>query len=128
MAAVPKFFLPGATLENQEAQYADMAKRCECDVPSLNARIYSIIFVSGVDVEWKATVGEILTYTNRSRLREPTQGDDREGTTVSAIFADSRPDQHGEPLCKVFTVFRTRWDQPFLAKPRPDSVIYFVSA
>jgi hypothetical protein len=126
MAGVPKFFLPGATPENQEAQYADMAKRCDCDVPSLNARIYSIVFAPRVDVEWKAAVGEILTGTSRPRRREPTQFDDSEGTTVSAIFACG-PDPY--EVCKVCTVFPTRWEYPFfLAKPRPGSVIYFASA
>src|ERR1700682_2486381 len=120
MAGAPMFFLPGATPENQEAQYAELARRCHCDVPSLDTRIYSIVFIRA-GVEWKATVGEILTGTSRPRRGEPTIFDDSDGTKVSAIFA-------GSPYQVWISGVHTRWSNPFLAEPRPDSVIYFASA
>jgi len=122
MAGVPKFFLPGATPENQEAQYADLAKRCHCDVPRFeDGRIYSIVFDRG-GVEWKATVGEVLTGTSRPQRRQPTESDDSDGTKVSAIFA-------GSPY-QVWIISGergTRWSNPFLAEPHPGSVVYFAS-
>jgi hypothetical protein len=118
MAGAPIFFLPGATPGNQEAQYADLAKRCHCDVPGLDARIYSIVFIRA-DVEWKATVGEILTGISRPRRGEPRMVDS-DGTKVSAIFA-------GSPYQVWTNGFPTQWANPFLAEPRPDSVIYFAS-
>jgi hypothetical protein len=118
MAGAPKFFLPGATPGNQEAQYADLAKRSHCDVPSLDARVYSIAFIRA-GVEWTATVGEILTGISRQPRSEPRMVDS-DGTKVSAIFA-------GSPYHVWINGFPTQWANPFLAEPRPSSVIYFAS-
>ena len=119
MAVAPMFVLPGATPENQEVQYAYLAKRCCCDVPNLNARIYSITFTRE-GVEWKATVGELLTGISRTRRDEPRMIDS-DGTTVSAIFA-------GNPyqVCTTNGLPR-QWANPFLAEPHANSVIYFSS-
>lgn len=60
MTKAPIFFLTGATPENQEAQYAELAKYCKCEVPNVSMRLY-LIFFSRRGVKLRATVGEKLT-------------------------------------------------------------------
>ena len=79
MADRPAFFLPSrepdgawssseATLGNQEARYADLAKWCGCDVPSAEKRPYSITYTTNGE-RWTATVGESLKGSRQRFVR-----------------------------------------------------------
>lgn len=56
----PQFFVPAATLDNEESVYADFAKWCSRPVPERENRIYSITYIHDGE-EWTATVGETLS-------------------------------------------------------------------
>ena len=122
----PAFFVPAATLDNQESVYADFAKWCKCPVPKQGERIYSITFVHDSE-EWIATVGEHLHGTRRrtsrsqgKKIERTTQLSDR--ATVLAIFS-------GAPYI-VVTNHRiaedvgSAWENPFFSG-KPISVSYF---
>jgi len=126
MSAPPAFFVPAATSENQEQVFGEFAKWCSVSPPSIDKRIYSIVF--GHDSEiWTATVGETL-HGERTRTSS-VRGKRIERTIhvsdpalVLAIFP-------GSPF-QVVTNHNiagsagSRWANPFLAG-QPKSVTYF---
>ncbi len=126
MEQPPAFFVPAATLEDQESAYADLAKLSRCAVPPVERRIYSITYTHDGE-EWTATVGEHLKGVRyrTSRVRGQKVGREQrlsDPAVVLAIFEDN-------PFF-VVTNHRiaenvgSRWENPFMAG-RPDSVVYF---
>ena len=126
----PVFFVPDRSSDEQEAEYADLAKVCNCLVPPLGKRIYSIQYKHD-SVNWIATVGQTLrgkSLTQRRRGKEKYYQETSHGdpATVLAIFDAS-------PCFMVFTDggfasrSRTAWANPFMAG-KPDHVEYFTMA
>lgn len=130
MAEAPHFFVPAATIEDQESVYADFARWCGRVVPSPNRRIYSITFIHDGE-EWTATVGEPLRgkrfRTSRSRgMGIESEQPISDPAIVLAIFP-------GSPYM-VVTNHRlggrnvgSRWENPFFAG-EPESITYFSNA
>jgi hypothetical protein len=111
MTEPPEFFVPGAkptTQESlyavfakmlkkpvpkpraQESLYAELAKLCKRPIPKPRERIYSITFIRG-EVEWNATVGQILQGRRLESIpRRKKRLDDfiplRDPAIVLAIF------------------------------------------
>ena len=124
--AVPRFFVPAATPENEESVYANFAEACRAAVPPRERRIYSITYVHDGE-EWTATVGKELRGVRRRTVRRRGQSTEQE-TRVSdpalvlAIFA-------GYPYMVVTNAgidpgVRSAWVNPFMAG-QPRSVTYF---
>ena len=127
MIEIPKFFVPTATPDNQEAKYASLAELCGVPVPRPGERIYSITFVHDSD-EWTATVGESLRGIRRRFSRSRGKRVERtlqlsDPAIVWAIFP-------GIPFM-VVTNHRieanvgSAWENPFYAG-KPTSITYFV--
>lgn len=90
MGKPPAFFVPAATLEDQESAYADLAKLSRCAVPPVERRIYSIAYTHDGE-EWTATVGEHLKGARYRTSRVRGQKVEREQrlsdpAVVLAIF------------------------------------------
>lgn len=70
MGASRTFFVPAAKAENPEQVYAELARRCNREVPKLVKRISSIIYNHDGTI-WTATVGKSLQGVRRvaSRLK-----------------------------------------------------------
>ena len=131
MKTGPPFFVPNATVEEQEEVYLAFARMAGQSTPPLpEKRIYSIDYYHN-GVNWTATVGETLKgiewpkEKKRSSLSPPSQprpihrGDP---ATVLAIFP-------GDPYMvvtnhRIAGNVRSRWENPFMAG-RPSSVTYF---
>jgi hypothetical protein len=73
MANAPKFFVPAATPETQEAVYAEFARRAGRPVPKLEDRVYSITYTHNGET-WTSTVGETSRGT---RVRTVGRGSAR---------------------------------------------------
>jgi hypothetical protein len=120
--ALPSFFIPHATAENQEGVYTEFAKMCNREPRPLGERIYSIDFTHD-GVECTATVGEQLrgtrTMTTRGRERTTQLSDP---ATILAIFPGDPylVVTDAAPLGKV----QSKWVNPFLAG-RPKRVVRF---
>lgn len=110
-APVPLFFVPEIAEGDQERIYATMADACRVAVPTVDQRIYSIVFEHNRE-EWTATVGQRLRGTATSAKKRPIMVQD--DATVLAIFA-------GNPFMVVtnagpfFGAIRSKWVNPFLA-------------
>lgn len=100
---LPLFFVPGATPEDQEAVFAELARFAGRTAPQLSARVYSITFDHDGE-EWRATVGETLSGVRSKWIRSKGTIVEREtplrdAALVLAIFSgapylvvtDSRP-------------------------------------
>jgi hypothetical protein len=93
---MPAFFLPHCPVEHQEGSYAHMAKGCECDVPPIGKRAFSISFEHG-GIVWIATVGKNLRGRKSILVKHKETGrwrDIHDTALVLAIFP-------GEPYCVV---------------------------
>lgn len=123
----PAFFVPGATPENQEQVYEELAKRCGLPrVPDPSSRVYSITFTSRGE-EWTATVGEYLRGIKRQPSRSKADRTERtesleDPATVYAIFPGLTYKvitDHG-----ILPGVRSEWVNPFLAG-EPSSITCF---
>lgn len=129
MANTPGFFVPAVDAEDQESAYAELAKFCNCPVPPLESRIYSINYFHDGE-EWTATVGRTLRgiryRTTRSRGRATEQKQRlSDPAEVLAIFS-------GVPYTivtnhQIARSVGSAWANPFYVN-RPDSIIYFSSS
>jgi hypothetical protein len=123
--SAPTFFVPAATPETQERDFAWLAAYARQPVPQLNERIYSITYVHDGE-EWIATVGESLRGTKRRVTRSKGRKIERvhslsDPAVVRAIFS-------GEPYLVVTNQWLpenvgSAWQNPFFAAPK--SVTYF---
>jgi len=97
------FFVPGATPEDQEAVFAELARFAGRAAAEHSERVYSITF-DHKEEEWTATVGETLSGIRRKRVSSKGTTVERElplrdAALVLAIFpgtpylvvTDSRP-------------------------------------
>lgn len=121
MAEIPAFFLPDATPDAAEAEYALLASRCGVAVPAPGKRVRSITFEHD-GAEWTATVGETLRGTSRGSRRSRGLSIERteslsDQATVRAIF-------EGDPFKVMTNGFRTQWANPLYAG-KPRQVLYF---
>jgi hypothetical protein len=127
MAEAPQFFVPWATLDNQESVYADFAKWCNRAIPNLENRIYSITYVHDGE-EWTATVGEPLRgkrfrITHSRGVRMEREQPISDPAVVLAILT-------GVPYIVVTNhgiggrSVGSAWENPFFAG-HPKSVTYF---
>ena len=126
MSKPPRFFVPAATQDNEEAVYAELARSCRCAVPPLGRRIYSITYRHDGD-EWTATVGDRLHGVRRRSRRSRGRSIERiarldDPATVLAIF-------EGVPLMvvtnhRLFPGSRSAWESPFMVG-QSTSVRYF---
>lgn len=117
LSEIPRFFVPAATLDNEESMYADFAKWCHCAVPERNNRIYSMTFVHDGE-EWTATVGETLSGKTLANLRSRSKAPFYPRTLsdpaiVLAIFP-------GSPYVvvtnhRIVTNVGSAWENPFFA-------------
>lgn len=128
MPNVPVFFVPWASPETQEADYAGLAKFSGVAVPPLANRVYSIAFEHDGE-HWTATVGKPLLgvryRTVRTRGQEVERRDPlHDPAVVLAIF-------EGYPY-KVVTDHRlvrnvgSKWENPFFVG-EPGSVTRFAT-
>jgi hypothetical protein len=122
----PPFFVPAATVDNQESVFSEFAGMSRRPVPKMAERIYSITYVHD-GVKWTATVGEHLrgvrlpnqhSRSKKAQREEPVSDPAR----VLAIFA-------GVPYMVVTNHrlvgnVRSAWENPFMAG-QPISVTYF---
>ena len=126
MSDIPQFFVPAATDEEKESVYASFAESCRVSIPTIEKRIYSIVFRSNGET-WTATVGETLRGIRPPPAKSRSSSAGREQSVsdpalVLAIFPGS-PYQvvtnHG-----IAGNVGSRWANPFLAG-EPTSVTYF---
>ena len=126
MAEVPRFFVPATTPDDQESVYSSFAAWCQCTVPTLDNRIYSITYLLK-GTTWTATVGEALRGMRYVTTRVHGKKSEQvqyvsDPATVLAIF-EGVPfrvvTNHGMPR-DVGSV----WANPFLAG-QPKSITYF---
>jgi hypothetical protein len=131
---VPRFFVPMATLDNDEEVYFELARWSSRPVPSFEKRIYSITFVHAGD-EWTATVGEPLRgVRRRSKRSRGEQSEEPRRLTDPAIVQGIFPGLPGPPgtAFVVVTDYQladstsSAWANPFEAG-RPTSITYFSS-
>lgn len=121
MTDIPQFFVPAATDENKESIYSDFAAMCNATVPTLENRIFSIVFSSNGEI-WTATVGETLRGTRSRKGGIGHEQSVSDPALVLAIFSGS--------TYQVVTNqgiagnVGSRWANPFLAG-EPKSVTYF---
>lgn len=126
MLDAPKFFVPGASSDDQEQVYVELARWCRGIVPPLGNRVYSITYVHDGE-EWTATVGQALRGVRRKTCRSRGVRSDQtihlnDPATVLAIFP-------GTPYM-VVTNHRiaggvvSAWENPFMAG-EPRSITYF---
>ncbi len=117
MPDAPDFFVPDVKPEDQERAYADLARRCNSNVPEPGRRVFSITYNHDGE-EWTATVGKALRGIKRARhLSDPA--------TVRAIFPGDPffvVTDEGDPRSRG-----SRWVNPFMAG-KPTSIIYFKAA
>lgn len=123
---VPVFFVPGATSEDQESRFEELARFARQMVPPVAERIYAIAYSHNGE-KWTAVVGEtsrgVSSRTSRSKgrtIERTTRLSDP--ATVLAIFP-------GNPYVVVTNHMRPRnmrstWANPFLAGA-PTSVTKF---
>jgi hypothetical protein len=122
----PKFFVPAATIDNQEEVFESFAKWCNQVVPAPNRRLYSITYVHD-GIEWIATVGERLTGERHRITRSKGKKiERREPVSDPAIVLAIFP---GDPYFVITNQYLngnngSRWENPFMAG-RPKSATYF---
>lgn len=109
----PKFFVPEAEPEEQEAAYSELATASSTTAPPLAERIYSVTFLHDGE-EWTATVGKRLqgvTLPPRySRSRRPFR--ERQLSDPAVVLAIFPPDRPNGPYIVWTTGTASLVDRP----------------
>lgn len=123
MSNTPKFFVPAAN-GNDEAAYADFAKKCSVQTPALADRIYSITWRhDGADMT--ATVGQSLVGTGFKTTGRGKKAVTRPfGVSDPAIVLAIFPGNTYQVFTSGGIAHKTAWANPIYAG-RPDAVTLF---